>query len=83
MGESEKYIGEGRLCERCIRKCANADCEKDYCENFCNEEEFAHIANAEIEAIRKRCYEKFMREVYAYVLSVQQKIDIIEKKLKK
>lgn len=75
MGESEKYMGEGRLCERCIRKCANADCEKDYCDKFIDEEEIA--------AIRKRCYEKFMREVYAYVLSVQQKIDIIEKKLKK
>lgn len=61
MGESEKYIGEGRLCE----------------------EEFARIANAEkIAALRKRC-EEFMREVYAYVLSVQQKIDIFEKNLKK
>lgn len=62
MGESEKYIGDGRLCE----------------------EEFARIANAEkIAALRKRCCEKFMREVYAYVLSVQQKIDIFEKNLKK
>ena len=47
------------------------------------EEEVERIANAEIEAIRKRCCEKFMREVYAYVLSVQQKIDIFEKNLKK
>ena len=50
MGESEKYIGESRLCDK---------------------EEVERIANAEIEAIRKRCCEKFMREVYAYVLSVQ------------
>lgn len=83
MGESEKYIGEGCLCERCTRKCANADCKKDYCEDFCDKEEASRIANAEIEAIRKRCYEEFTREVYAYVLSVQQKIDIFEKKLKK
>ena len=62
MGESEKYIGEGRLCDK---------------------EEVERIANAEIEAIRKRCCEKFLREVYAYVLSVQQKIDIFEKNLKK
>ena len=62
MGESEKYIGEGRLCDK---------------------EEVERIANAEkIAALRKRC-EEFMREVYAYVLSVQQKIDIFEKNLKK
>ena len=71
MGESEKYMGEGRLCERCIRKCANADCEKDYCENFCNEEEFARIANAEIEAIRKHC-EELMRLVQAFEKAVNK-----------
>ena len=39
MEESEKYIGEGRLCDK---------------------EEDERIANAEIEAIRKRC-EEFMQ----------------------
>ena len=63
MEEIEKYIGEGRLCDK---------------------EEDERIANAEkIAALRKRCCGKFMREVYAYVLSVQQKIDIFEKNLKK
>ena len=50
----------------------------DYCDKFIDEEEASRIANAEIEAIRKRC-EELTREVYAYVLSVQQKIDIFEK----
>lgn len=78
MEERLEYKRKEWLCARCVNQC-KANGGMDYCEKFIDEEEAARIANAEkIAAIRKRC-EEFTREVYAYVLSVQQKIDIFEK----
>ena len=79
MEEKMEYKRKDWLCARCANQC-KADGGMDYCEKFIDEEEAERTANAErIEELRKRC-EEFMREVYAYVLSVQQKIDIFEKK---
>ena len=81
MEKRMEYEKKEWLCARCANQC-KADGGMDYCEKFIDEEEAERIANAEkIAALRKRCCGKFMREVYAYVLSVQQKIDIFEKNL--
>ena len=50
MGESEKYMGEGRLCERCSRKCANAK-KIEALRKRC--EEFMRLVQAFVQAVNK------------------------------